>query len=104
MTMVLSNEDCARIGRLFWDRPLAPTLAAEYPRWVMKRVLEYGTLDDVFLLRDRLGRDAFLHAVAGITFECPKTATFWRQILTEEDIACQPTPSFRREAQTFWNA
>ena len=56
--------------------------------WVVERVLEYGQLDDVYLLRDYLGLHAFWSAVQEARLASPRTRTFWQQILQQEGRSC----------------
>ena len=55
---------------------------------VVERVLDYGTLADVELLRNHMGHQAFLQAVAAAQRLSPRTANFWRQLLKMEGIPC----------------
>lgn len=77
-----------QLGRLFWDHPLRPGDLKAYPVWVVERVLEYGTLSDVEMLRDQMGRQAFLTAIASAQRMSPKTANLWRHMLKIEGIPC----------------
>jgi transcriptional regulator with XRE-family HTH domain len=90
-----------RLRRLFWDRSLLAGDIARYPAWVIRRVLELGTLDDVHALMRYYGRDAFLDVVAGIRFESPRTRTFWESMLRVEGRSCT-TRFSRTEADACW--
>ena len=94
------REAVNRLKRLFWDHDLKATDLATYPVWVVERVLEYGTLEDVDLLRERMGRKAFLQSVASAGRLSPRTRNFWRQMLKMEGIKC--TRKFSRD--TAWNS
>lgn len=85
-----------QIGRLFWDRPLRAADLVDYPAWVVKRVLEYGTLADVESIRDVMGRKAFLAEVAGLRFDTDRTRVFWQTMLEKEGIPC--TAKYSRKA------
>ena len=61
-----AREVAKRLSRLFWDHPLTAGDLDAHRIWVVERVLEYGTLDDIDMLRDLMGRQAFLAAVACI--------------------------------------
>ena len=89
-----------RLKRLFWDHPLAPEDLDAHPVWVTERVLEYGTLADIQLLRDTMGNTEFLRAVAEARSLSPRTRSFWSQILKMEGIAC--TRKYSRS--TAWNS
>lgn len=88
-----------QIGRLFWDHPLTTDDIKTYPVWIVERVLEYGNLTDVEVLRDLMGRQAFLKTVASAQRVSPKTANFWRNMLKTEGILCTKK-HFRN---TAWN-
>lgn len=95
-----STEEVAKqIGRLFWDHPLSPDDLKTYPVWVVERVLEYGTLADVEMLREQMGRQTFLVTAASAQRLSPRTANFWRQMLNMEGIPC--TRKYSRD--TAWN-
>jgi len=89
------------LKRLFWDRKLSRGDIEEYPMWVLRRVLEYGTLDDVRFLLVRMGRRRFLEGVSSLSFSSRKTESFWRRILQKEGIPCTKR-SFPREAGPSW--
>jgi transcriptional regulator with XRE-family HTH domain len=89
-----------QLARLFWDHPLTPRDLEAHPVWVVERVLEYGTLADVALLRDRMGRKAFLAATASAQRLSPRTATFWKHMLHMEGIPC--TKKYSRN--TAWTS
>jgi transcriptional regulator with XRE-family HTH domain len=89
-----------QLARLFWDHPLTPKDLEAHPVWVVERVLEYGTLEDVALLRDQMGRMAFLAATASAHRMSPRTATFWKHMLQMEGIPC--TKKYSRN--TAWNS
>ena len=69
-------------------------MISEYPTWVLQRVLEMGSLEDVHMLLTFFGRKTFLAQVADIPFTSPKTALFWREVLRREGISC--TKKFSR--------
>jgi len=96
----LSNGDIiARLGRLFWDHKLTKDDLTNHPMWVVERVLEYGKLDDVDLLRETMGRKTFLDLVAASGRLSPRTRNFWNQILNMEGVKC--TKKYSRN--TAWN-
>jgi hypothetical protein len=81
-------ERVKKLGRLFWDRPLGIVDLKRYPQWVVARVLDHGTLDDIALLVELWGRQRFLQEVARARFSSPKTECFWRGILEREGVEC----------------
>ena len=89
----------AQLSRLFWDHPLTRNDLDAHPVWVVERVLEYGALDDIDLLRDTMGRKAFLEAVASAHRVSPRTRNFWDHMLNMEGITC--TKKYSRN--TAWN-
>jgi transcriptional regulator with XRE-family HTH domain len=94
-------ELVSRLGRLFWDSKLTVEKAHQHPGWVVERVLEVGNLEDVELLREAMGREAFLKAVASVAERLSaKTRSFWQQILTMEGVTC--TKKYSRN--TAWNS
>ena len=89
-----------RLKRLFWDHPLTEADFAKHPVWVAERVLEYGDLDDIHLLRETMGESAFLQYVARAERVSARTRNFWRRILELEGIPC--TRKYSRN--TAWNS
>ncbi|PIU66350.1 MAG: hypothetical protein COS85_05170 [Armatimonadetes bacterium CG07_land_8_20_14_0_80_59_28] len=70
-----------------------------HPVWLIERVLDYGNLDDVYMLQNVLGRANFLRIAAQAVRVSPRTRSFWRQLLEMEGIPC--TREFSRD--TPWN-
>ncbi len=90
-----------KLKRLFWDRKLRQKDLETYPIWILERVLEYGSLEDLRFLIERWGRRAFLERVAQARFQSAKTETFWNLLLQREGISC--TKKFcRRAARPCW--
>ena len=83
-------QACCKIKRLFWDQTLNEECFNKYPLWVVKRVLEYGTLADVMLLIRLMGKQLFLERVSLISFSSDKTEQFWSKILNREGFAIYP--------------
>ena len=96
----IQQDAIDQLSRLFWDHPLTSDDLKKYPIWVVERVLEFGTLLDVELLRKRMGKKAFLQAVASTQRLSPKTASLWRNMLIMEGIPC--TKKYSRN--TAWNS
>lgn len=90
-----------QLKRLFWDCPLKAEHFSKYPAWVTERVLDYGTLCDVQILVQFLGREKFLEIVSKIRFKSARTMVFWQHILGKENKPCMQKP-FRQEAAKFW--
>jgi hypothetical protein len=90
----------ATLARLFWDRPLGVKELERYPVWVVARVLDHGTLEDIALLVELWGRRRFLEEAARARFASPKTESLWRRILEREGVACT-RKSFPR---MVWNS
>lgn len=90
-----------QLKRLFWDCPLKAEHFRKYPAWVTERVLDYGTLGDVKILIQFMGREKFLEIVSQIRFKSVRTKTFWQYILEKENKPCMQKP-FRQEAVKFW--
>jgi hypothetical protein len=89
----------SRFERLFWDHKLTVDDLDLHPMWVVERVLEYGNLDDVALLREMMGRKEFLAAVASTNRLSPRTQNFWNHMLAMEGVKC--TKKYSRD--TAWN-
>lgn len=90
-----------KLDRLFWDRRLRKRDLEEYPLWVIERVLEYGSLEDVRIIAARMGRKRFLDNVAQVRFKSAKAENFWHLILQREGIPCTKRSS-RKEARPSW--
>ena len=89
------------LQRLFWDRKLSRRDLDNYPLWVLERVLEYGSLDDVRFLVRRMGRETFLERVAQVRFESAKTENLWRLVLQREGVSCMRKFS-RKAVRSCW--
>lgn len=93
-------EAVHRLKRLFWDHDLTPDDLESCPVWVAERVLDYGQLEDIHLLRGVLGPDAFLRIVAAsVNRLSPRTRALWLQLLDMEGVPCTKA-CFR---DTAWN-
>ena len=89
-----------KIKRLFWDHRLKKSDLEKYPTWVVERVIEYGDMEDIRLLINYFGKNAFLRHVANCRFGSPKTEKFWKVVLNKENIVCMKKP-FPREARIY---
>lgn len=79
-----NRSSLKRLGRLFWDTPLRQEDLRLHPHWVIQRILEAGTLEDVRILVALLGKDRVLSEAASIRFRSVKTARFWKSMLELE--------------------
>lgn len=93
----------ARLGRLFWDRELLVSDFEEYPRWVIKRVLEYGAWDDVQEIFRIYGKKKLLDNIAAINFGSVRTSIFWKAMLKQEGRPCMKK-RFQREVLKPWHS
>ena len=89
-----------QVRRLFWDRKLSAEDLAQHPVWVVERVLDYGSLQDVHALQRAWGRKTFLETVAQASRLSPRTHALWQQVLRKEGVAC--TKKYSRP--TAWNS
>jgi len=89
-----------KIRRLFWERRLQGGDFRKYPQWIVERVIEFGSLDDVHSLMNVMGRRMFLKNVANSRFQSPKTRIFWSNILKREGVKCTKR-FFPREANFY---
>lgn len=81
------------------SHPLTEEDFSSHAVWVLERVLEYGNLEDVQVLRRLMGRVAFVRAGAEATRVSPRTRNFRAQMAETEGITC--TKKFPRN--TAWN-
>jgi transcriptional regulator with XRE-family HTH domain len=93
-------SDLTRLKRLFWDHPFSGRDLENHSVWVVARVLDHGTLEDVHALQRLMGKAAFLRSVALADRVSPRTRSFWLQILAMEGISC--TRKYSRN--TAWNS
>lgn len=96
-----SRKAVERLGRLFWDRPLQVRDLKRYPTWVVGRVIELGTIDDIRLLVRVMGRAAFLATIRRIRMPSKRVATFWQSIVELEGVHCT-TEHSRPPAAGSW--
>jgi len=89
-----------RLKRLFWDVHLTNQVMDQHPVWVVERVIDYGTLEDVRSLLTLFGRDAFLRYVAHAARVSPRTKAFWDHISRKEGLPCTRKSS----RNTAWNS
>ena len=89
-----------RLSRLFWDTPLTERVMEQHPVWVVERVLDYGTLEDLRTLLTVFGRNTFLGHVARAARVSPRTRAFWDHMLKKEGLPCMKKYS----RNTPWNS
>ena len=95
------NWGFRELRRLFWDRRLRNQDLEDFPLWVLERVLEYGSLEDVRFLTLRMGYKKFLENVSRVRFKSARTENFWRLILQREGVSCTKKFS-RKEVRPCW--
>ena len=71
-----------RIAVLFWDVELEPRHLAENPQWVLRRVLEFGDLQQNRWVRRHFGDEAIAVA-ARHRSTSPRVRRFWSLVLQE---------------------
>lgn len=87
-TPVSAETAVRKIKRLFWDHRLTKSDLSHHPVWIVGRVVEYGSLDDLHALIAVYGKRAFLRHVARCRITSPKAASLWRAVLEKEEIPC----------------
>ncbi len=90
-----------RLKRLFWDRNINKRDLLKYQEWAIKRILEYGNLEDAKLIIKILGKRKFLQKVMEVKFSSKKTDNFWQNILKKENIVCMRKFSQSKE-KNYW--
>jgi len=81
---------------LFWDVDRREITADSHPRWLVKRVLEYGEWSDWQFLVDRYGRGKLAGIATGIRSLNPRALAFCRAWFQLPDSAfrCSTRPRF----------
>ena len=77
---------------LFWDRKLSAADLADYPQWVLRRVLMYGDRRQVGISRRWFG-DGVLRRAAEHREVDPRTRNFWSVVLEEGQFASEGSES-----------
>jgi len=90
----------AMLQRLFWDHKLTEADLMSHSVWVVERVLEYGSINDIHVLSGVMGKQGFLQTVAKAERVSSRTRNFWSQILELEGMPC--TKAYSRD--TAWNS
>jgi len=76
-----SPRELARLlAPVFWDKDLTPSDLAEYPRWVLSRVLMFGDSAQVAASRRFYGDAAIREAVARRGVD-ERTRNYWALVL-----------------------
>lgn len=81
-------EAARKLKRLFWDHDLSPRDFDRHGVWILERVLEYGSLEDVRLLIDLMGREAFLDGACEARYQSARARNFWMRMLEREGRSC----------------
>ena len=71
-----------QIAPLFWDVELQPRHLSENPQWVLRRILEFGDLDQNRWARRFFGDEAIALA-ARHRSTSPRVRRFWELVLQE---------------------
>lgn len=69
-----------QLSSLFWDRELTEADLAEYPEWVLGRVLMFGNRSQAAAVRKHFGDEAVRRAVGRRGIEA-RTRAYWRLML-----------------------
>ena len=72
-----ARELVKRLAPLFWDRDLAAADLEEYREWVIRRVIMFGGMEEVALLRRFYGDGAVQRAARHRSVD-RRTRNFWR--------------------------
>jgi transcriptional regulator with XRE-family HTH domain len=72
-----------RIASLFWDVELEERHLAENPQWVLRRVLEFGGLEQNRWVRRHFGDEAVALAARHRSMN-PRVSRFWELVLQEK--------------------
>ncbi len=103
--LIMSSKECiSRLSKmLFWDMDMEQADMDKYPRHIIQRVLEYGTLEDWRIIHSYYGLDKIVEECKQmrtldpicLAFICAKSNT------KEEEYRCYHT---RQSFQTLWNS
>lgn len=72
------------LSPLFWDKPLTASDLAQYPSWVLRRVLTSGNRAQAAAVRARYGDDAILAAARHRSVDA-RTQRYWELMLRKEE-------------------
>ncbi len=102
--LIMSSKECiSRLSKmLFWDMDMEQADMDKYPRHIIQRVLEYGTLEDWRIIHSYYGLDKIVEECKQmrtldpicLAFICAKSNT------KEEEYRCYHT---RQSFPTLWN-
>jgi len=67
-------------ARHFWDVDLTPEHLESSPQWVLRRILQYGTWEDVHQARAIFGDQAICEAIEHRSMD-PRTRRLWQVVL-----------------------
>ena len=103
--LIMSSKECiSRLSKmLFWDMDMEQADMDKYPRHIIQRVLEYGTLEDWRIIHSYYGLDKIVEECKQmrtldpicLAFICAKSNT------KEDEYRCYHT---RQSFQTLWNS
>jgi transcriptional regulator with XRE-family HTH domain len=74
------------IAPLFWDVDLQPHHLRDNPDWVLRRVLEFGDLDQNRWVRRYFGDDAIARAAQHRSLS-PRVRRFWEVVLQGKEVS-----------------
>ncbi len=77
---VTSRQLVRRLRPLFWDLDLEDRHVAQNPDWVLRRVLQFGTWEDVHQARLYFGDEAVHRAATHRSMDA-RTRRFWQVVL-----------------------
>lgn len=75
----------ARFAPLFWDVDLVAQHLLDHPQWVLRRVLEYGDLQQNRLARRYFGDEAVAEAAYHRSLN-PRVRRFWEVVLQQGKV------------------
>lgn len=103
--LMMNSEECiSKLSKmLFWDIDIEKADMDRYPRHIIQRVLEYGTLEDWRIIHSYYGLDKIVEECKQmrtldpvcLAFICAKSNT------KEEEYRCYHT---RQSFPTLWNS
>jgi len=100
LSVVGATRVINQIKYLFWDQKINKHHLMKNPIWIVERVIEFGTLMDVWTLIHFYGRQVFLNHVSLCRFQSIKTKQFWLNILEREGVPCMKR-SFQRGVRFY---
>jgi len=80
-----SGEMAARFAPLFWDVDLVAQHLLDHPQWVLRRVLQYGDLQQNRLARRFFGDEAVAEAAHHRSLD-PRVRRYWEVVLQQGKV------------------